>query len=282
MGFSIFYHALTYEGIDTRFSFGFGSVFLALGLMSLVTGVGLWRLKNYGRMLQVVSSCIGLLALPLGTIISGLVLWYFLKPGVRVLFSEKPVAQLSPVELGEINKLGQSFAATVILRAGVVVAFIGIVAAIATPSLLRAWVSANEAAVIDDLKQTLSAADAYGESNGGYFDSPECLMSPVNCIPAYPHARPVFLPEPVFGLRLGYQREFHPGPPARENDVDFAKLSPSSITSFALVAYPAYHGLTGIRSFCFDSALAICFTVDGSIPGVSRGRCDDCLVWERW
>jgi double zinc ribbon protein len=44
-----------------------GVVFLALGGLQVVCGIGLWKLKPYGRTIQLVLSWIGLLAIPLGT-----------------------------------------------------------------------------------------------------------------------------------------------------------------------------------------------------------------------
>lgn len=118
MGFFMIYLGQTDEGIEMRgLMVGIGAVYFALGVMSLLIGIGLWNLKSYGRTLQIISSCIGLLAIPLGTIISGLILWYFFKPGVKVLFSERPVANLSDWEIAEVSKLGQSSAALVILLA---------------------------------------------------------------------------------------------------------------------------------------------------------------------
>ena len=49
----------------------------------------------------------------------------------------------------------------------IVVAIIGIIAAIAIPSLLRARVSANESATIGDIRTVISAQAAYQSSNGG-------------------------------------------------------------------------------------------------------------------
>ena len=51
----------------------------------------------------------------------------------------------------------------------IVVAIIGIIAAIAIPSLLRARVSANEAQAIGDTRSVISAEQTYASANGGYF-----------------------------------------------------------------------------------------------------------------
>ena len=53
----------------------------------------------------------------------------------------------------------------------IVVAIIGIIAAIAIPSLLRARVSANESATIGDIRTVISSQAAYQSANGGWYDA---------------------------------------------------------------------------------------------------------------
>ncbi len=53
----------------------------------------------------------------------------------------------------------------------IVVAIIGIIAAIAIPNLLRARISANEAAGSGDTRSVLSAEATYGASNSGWLRS---------------------------------------------------------------------------------------------------------------
>jgi prepilin-type N-terminal cleavage/methylation domain-containing protein len=68
----------------------------------------------------------------------------------------------------------------------IVVAIIGIIAAIAIPSLLRARVSANEAAAMGDTRTVISAEVAYQSSNAGFYDLLPCLVVPsAGCIPGY-------------------------------------------------------------------------------------------------
>jgi type IV pilus assembly protein PilA len=282
MGFFMIYMGQTDTGAEMPgLMTGIGAVYLVLGVMSLLIAIGLWNLRSYGRTLQIISSCIGLLAIPFGTIISALILWYFFKPGVKVLFSEKPVPRLSAWEIEEVSKLSQSSAATVVLLAIVLplvlVAIIGIIAAIAIPSLLRARVSANEASAIGDARQVLNGQYAYAQRNGGHYDTPECLAAPAECIPGYGVDEPAFLSGTIVGTKAGYQREFYPGPPAAENDVAFANLSPTSMKSFAYTAHPVNPGVSGVRGFCADSTGIICVTMDGSQPVVVDAQCaSDC------
>lgn len=149
---------------------------------------------------------------------------------------------------------------------------IGIIAAIAIPSLLRARISANESAAIGDVRTVISGQAAYQSVNGGYYDTLECLGTPGSCIPNY--AGPTFL-DPVLASgapKSGYERTFHPG--ASPSSAEASELrSPSSLESFAYTAVPVKQGQTGVRAFCGDSTGRVCFTLDGSEPPVEDGLC---------
>lgn len=148
---------------------------------------------------------------------------------------------------------------------------IGIIAAIAIPSLLRARVSANEAGAIGDIRSVISAEAAYASSNAGYYDTLECLGTPAGCIPGY--SGPTFLDPPLAtGMdKNGYKRRFHPGaPPSEEGG---SQRSPSSMSTFAYTVVPIQPGRTGVRGFCGDSSGKICYTLDGSEPPVENGEC---------
>ena len=152
--------------------------------------------------------------------------------------------------------------------------FIPIIAAIAIPSLLRARVSANEARSIGDIRTVISAEMTYASTNGGFYDTLECMASPTRCIPDYPTQSPVFLgPEFTVTTKGGYDRIFYAGPAAPPDGT----LSPSSMSSFAYVSVPTEPGTTGIRAFCGDSTGMICATADGTMPEITNGACpEDC------
>ena len=148
---------------------------------------------------------------------------------------------------------------------GVVVVFvgiagIGIVAAIAIPSLLRARVSANEAATIGDIRTMISAQAAYQSMNGGFYEGRlECLAKPDDCLSN--STAPRFLDRATIASpKSGYVRELVVGPAGRDLP---AALSRSSVTSFAFVARPINSGQTGVRSFCGDSSGRICYDPAG-------------------
>src|SRR6185436_9995788 len=77
----------------------------------------------------------------------------------------------------------------------IVIAIIGIIAAIAIPSLLRARVSANESGAIGDTRTVISGEAAYGSANSGFYGVISCLNIPSNaaCIVGYPATAPTFL-----------------------------------------------------------------------------------------
>jgi len=156
----------------------------ALGVAQLLCGIGLLKLKPHGRTLQLVFAWIGLIGIPIGTIISILILVYLYKPGIKALFSGKQVSDFTADELAQIAAVTSgSGAATVLVVALVVllvVAMIGIVAAIAIPGLLRARMSGNEAAAIGSLRAINSGEAAYASScaAGGYAVSLDDLAKP--------------------------------------------------------------------------------------------------------
>jgi prepilin-type N-terminal cleavage/methylation domain-containing protein len=141
----------------------------------------------------------------------------------------------------------------------IVVAIIGIIAAIAVPSLLRARVSANESAAVGDLRTVVSAEAAYHAANGGFYGPLACLAGPdqPNCIPNYPVGAPRFLDSQLASLnpKGGYSRAFVGGPPTGLRQ---------DIPCFAYHATPVVAGQTGVRGFATDCSGTICFTNDGS------------------
>jgi hypothetical protein len=60
---------------------------LVFGMICLACGFGLWTMKSYGRTLQLILACIGLLRFPGVTVISGLIIWYLSKRDVKVRFA---------------------------------------------------------------------------------------------------------------------------------------------------------------------------------------------------
>jgi hypothetical protein len=142
-------------------------------------------------------------------------------------------------------------------------AAIGVVAAIAIPSLLRARVSANEAATIGDTRTVISAEAAYASAAQGY-GSLSCLAKPASCLLGY--RGPNFLDETLAGAAesSGYDRAFHPGPAGPKG---------RTYRAFAYVSTPREPGRTGVRSFCGDSTGRVCFDAAGAAIVPRDGLC---------
>lgn len=227
-------------------SFG---VLLLVALLQIACGTGMWKLKPYGRWLQIVFSCVGLIAIPVGTIISIVVLVYLFKPGIKLLFSDRPVESMTPGEQALVAAATtSSSAATVIVAAVAVlilVALAGIVAAIAIPGLLRARIAGNEAVAIGQLRAFTTAETSYALGNRMLYDRQECLVRPAECVAGY--SGPAFLQERL-DQKSGYRYSFYPGlAPAALPD----GASRSSMTSYVLTAAPLSDA-TGQRQFCVD------------------------------
>ena len=138
----------------------------------------------------------------------------------------------------------------------IVVAIIGIIAAIAIPSLLRARVSANESATIGDIRTLISAQAAYQSSNGGFYDSNLiCLIAPsTGCIPQLPGERadlpgqPARRPEREVGLQ----------PHLRGRTGSRGHRPPHRVgllgVGLRYDATPINGGQTGVRGFAGDTA----------------------------
>src|SRR5262245_12936068 len=153
------------------------------------------------------------------------------------------------------------------------VAIIGIIAAIAIPSLLRARISANEAAAIGDIRTVISAEAAY-ESTAGSYASLECLTAPTQpgCIVGYPEGQPRFL-DPALAaasLNSGYRRTFVRG------EAKSTTANPRGIATFCYGAAPVQAGQTGVRSFAGDQSGRICFDAEGNDLCARGVLPDDC------
>jgi prepilin-type N-terminal cleavage/methylation domain-containing protein len=163
----------------------------------------------------------------------------------------------------------------------IVVAIIGIIAAIAIPSLLRARVSANESATVGDIRTIISAEAAYQSANGGFYDQVlTCLTLPSSCIPSYPVAAPTFLDSQLTALvaKSGYNRSWDQG--ALVAPIPTTS-SPSSSGTYAYHATPSTQNQTGVRGFAGEASGRICFTPQGAqvaaglLPGTLDPNCSD-------
>ena len=132
----------------------------------------------------------------------------------------------------------------------IVVAIIGIIAAIAIPSLLRARVSANESATIGDIRTVISAEVAYHGANNGEYGVISCLATPSNaaCIPGYATTAPTFLDANIAQApqtKSGY---------VRAANYFGAGAQPGDANAYCYGASPVTLNRTGTRSFGGDSS----------------------------
>jgi len=153
----------------------------------------------------------------------------------------------------------------------IVVAIIGIIAAIAIPSLLRARISANEAATIGDTRTVISAQAAYQSANAGlYASTMNCLVDPQagTCIPSYPTNGPTFVDSAIASTqpKSGYNRTFTAA--AAPNPLP-AGSGANSTGAYAYISTPIVQGQTGVRGFGGDSSGVVCYTPSGVAPTVT-------------
>lgn len=134
----------------------------------------------------------------------------------------------------------------------IVVAIIGIIAAIAIPSLLRARVSANEAQAIGDTRSVISAEQTYASANCGFFADLDQLSRPGIGIPNYPAAAPEFLGLDVGRtgtyVKSGYNRLWENGGVAVPSPIPTI-CDPASVLYYCYNSWPAQLGLSGVRAF---------------------------------
>ena len=145
----------------------------------------------------------------------------------------------------------------------IVVAIIGIIAAIAIPSLLRARVSANEAGTIGDIRSVLSAQAAFQSAANGWYAPITCLNTPAGCIAGYPANAPTFADPNITGLiaKSGYNRTFAPG--------NVPAPLPTTLTNvldgYCYGATPSTQNQTGVRGFGGDASGRVCQNITGAV-----------------
>ena len=155
----------------------------------------------------------------------------------------------------------------------IVVAIIGIIAAIAIPSLIRARVSSNESATVGDIRSVISAEAAYHSAAGGYYGTLDCLLVPsgAGCIPAYSATSPTFIDSQIGSLQAksGYDRAF------------FTNPIPGGLGCYVYQTTPSSQDKTGVRGFSGDCSGVICYTPDGSpvpLDGSGGAMAPSCLA----
>ena len=252
----------------------FGGLLLGvLGALQLACGIGLWKLRSYGRTMQLVFAWIGLIGIPIGTIVSILILMYLFKPGIKALFSGKPVTELTADELTQIAAVTQGSRVAVIvvvlLLAVASVVVVGIVAAVAVPGLLRARMSGNEASAIGALRAINSAQAAFSSScaPGGY----AIRLQDLAVAPAGSNMGFISPDLNVNGVvKSGYIITLAKDMATGVSDVGSTTACNGTISqpasSYYASAVPVTPGGTGTRAFATDSRGTIFYTNGGTAP----------------
>jgi prepilin-type N-terminal cleavage/methylation domain-containing protein len=137
----------------------------------------------------------------------------------------------------------------------IVVAIIGIIAAIAIPSLLRARVSANEAGTIGDIRSVISAQAAFQSA---------ATTAVAACVIGYPATAPSFADPSIVALlpKSGYNRTFTEGLPP--SPAPPATLLVGVVDGFCYGAFPSTIGQTGVRGFGGDASGRVCQDIAGA------------------
>ena len=152
----------------------------------------------------------------------------------------------------------------------IVVAIIGIIAAIAIPSLLRARVSANEAATIGDIRAVISAEAAYQSAASGFYGELPCLSLPGPCITGY--VGPSFL-DGVLGANALVNKSGY----SRTANYDAAGNVPGLANPHSVYCYyasPISPAMSGVRAFGGDSSGVVGHTVNSAQNCCNAGVLD--------
>jgi prepilin-type N-terminal cleavage/methylation domain-containing protein len=139
----------------------------------------------------------------------------------------------------------------------IVVAIIGIIAAIAIPGLLRARMSGNEASAIGSVRALGSAQATFSSTcgGGGYASSMDALGTAPTGGGSTPFISPDLVGADVAPGKSGYLVD-NVAPAAATKILDAANTcnaKADSMTDYLSTATPITKGTTGTRSFASDS-----------------------------
>jgi Type II secretion system (T2SS), protein G len=153
--------------------------FLILTVVSLIGGKGLLELKSYGRTILIIFASIGLLVIPIGTVISFFILLYTGKPGIQLLFCRKNPETFTQQELQWVDEVqkttGVKFKKLHLLKFIIVAIFtvtisvmVGIYAINKIPIALEKWRHLRQKRTEIDIQTIMYALIVYNMDNKHY------------------------------------------------------------------------------------------------------------------
>jgi general secretion pathway protein G len=172
---------------DQAMAWGFAVAYLLIGSLHTACAVGLWKLAPWGRSLQIGLAVIGLLGIPIGTVIAILILVYLFRPEIKLLFSGRPLESMTAQERVVLAKAKGSSAMVVAIVAVLVLAvpMCGIIAAIAVPNFTNAVNRGRQKRSMADMRSIGTAIEAYAVDHRHYpvaidsVDELDGIISPV-------------------------------------------------------------------------------------------------------
>jgi hypothetical protein len=253
-----------FRGKDAAADLGLAGGGALLAFALLVAGIGLLGLRRFGRSVHVALAVIALPLVPFGTLVGGLLLAWFVRPGVKALFSETAPESLPPREQEAAR---QAAGSTGLLTLGTVFAAvppIGICVALGVLMMSSSGSpkqARDERSALAEVRAVAAAERAFADLDDGRYAELECLAAPSGCLPGFPPTAAPFLPERLVraGPRHGYRFAFHPAPPSTKR-----------LGSWAIVAAP--EGGEG-RWLCADAGGRFCAGSGRAPKALAEGRC---------
>jgi type II secretory pathway pseudopilin PulG len=145
-----------------------------VGFAYLLTGLGVWMLKGWGRVLGILLAIPCLAGVPLGTIFAILLIVYLCSAGVKHLFSQQPIEDMDPgqqAELAAVGSSGLGIAVGVLLLVSVGASVLILpIAAIAIPNLQNAIQRGKQKRTMGEIRTVATAIESYAIDNEAYPD----------------------------------------------------------------------------------------------------------------